>query len=85
MNAFLFLLLLVAAPQDPKFESLDNREIFPVPIHTDMNTLLVFPKEVTGVFGVGLVDGSEPGLVQFQKPKNQKVIILRQMEWAQRC
>ena len=72
--------ILSAEPQDPVFRKLSEKETMVIPIHTEVNTLLVFPEPVTQIFGAGLTDGQTPGLVQCQQPENSKLIVLQQLE-----
>lgn len=83
-EAFIIILLLTqilsAGPQAPVFRKLSEKEIIVIPIHTEVNTLLVFPEPFTQIFGAGLTDGQTPGLVQCQQSKNDKLIVLQQLE-----
>ena len=72
--------LLLAAPRAPQSMRLDENTIHAIPIHTETNTLLVFPKDVTLILGHHLTRGDQPGKVYCQQADSAKLVILRQLE-----
>lgn len=73
------VLPLTAAPKDPETRQLDSARIGTIQIHTETNTLLVFPSKVDLIAGAGLTDGSIEGVVQYQQPKDTRMVLLRQL------
>ena len=80
----IFLALLIAPihaePQAPIVRQLEPEKITEIPIHRGMDTLLIFPKPVTLILGMGLTDGSVDGVVQYQHEGDPKLVILRQLK-----
>lgn len=71
---------LLAAPRAPIDMNLDEDTIHLVSIHTEVNTLLIFPADVTLILGHGLTKGQHPGKVYCQQAENAKLLVLRQLE-----
>jgi len=77
----LFLLLpLQAEPLKPMTMKLNPDEIKEVPIHSQVQTLLLFPEPVTLVLGEGISDGKTQGKVQAQLAEDKRVLVLRSIE-----
>lgn len=76
------VLPLLASPRAPYTLILDPTEIQTIPIHHDLDTLLIFPEEVTTIIGKGLTSGQSPtGTVLYkQGEKNKKTITLRHLD-----
>lgn len=74
--------LLSAEPKPPYSINLDAKSILPIPIHTEIDTLLVFPEEVTSIIGKGLIkgEGTSGSVLYVQGQKNPKTIILRHLD-----
>ncbi len=73
---------LLAQPQIPYSAKLSTKEIQTIPLHSEIDTLLIFPKEVDLIIGNGLTPGGEvDGSVFYQQGKeNPKTIILRHLD-----
>lgn len=72
---------LAAQPQAPYSATLSTSAIQPIPLHTEIDTLLIFPKQVDSIIGNGLTSGGDTdGSVLYQQGKeNPKTIILRHL------
>lgn len=82
---YLMASLVHAEPQAPIVRQLEAKKITIIPIHSGMDTLLIFPKPVRLVLGFGLTDGKVDGVVQYQhegdpKKADPKLVILRQLK-----
>lgn len=73
---------LLAEPLAPYVDTLDESEIRVIPLHSEIDTLLVFPDQVDSIIGNGLVrDGGNTGSVLFQQgAENPKTLILRHLD-----
>jgi hypothetical protein len=73
---------LLAQPRAPYIETLKETAIRIIPLHSEIDTLLVFPDQVDSIIGNGLAkDGSSPGFVLFQQgAENPKTVILRHLD-----
>lgn len=67
-------------PQPPVDRVLDGNAIQPIAIHTGVDTLLVFPDDVSLVLGKGLTKGEHPGAIHCQQAEDKKLVVLRQLE-----
>jgi len=76
----LLLLPLQAEPLKPIAMKLYADEIQRIPIHSQVQTLLLFPEPVTLVLGEGGSDGKTQGKVQAQLAEDKRVLILRSIE-----
>ncbi len=76
----LLLLPLEAEPLKPMAMKLNPDEIQKIPIHSEVQTLLLFPEPVTLVLGEGISDGKTQGKVQAQLAENKRVLVLRSIE-----
>lgn len=76
------MLCIFAAPKEPYSLNLDTNRIQTIPIHHEIDTLLIFPDEVETIVGKGLTSGtSAAGTVLYQQgEKNKKTIILRHLD-----
>jgi len=72
-----------AAPKPPVVWELSPKEIREVSIHSEINTMLIFPKEVTLSMGHGLTDGSTPGVVLQEHAKDKRVLVWRHLGGAE--
>lgn len=72
--------ILMSSPRPPMEIILDRNAIHPIPVHTGVDTLLIFPDEVTLLLGHGLTKGEHPGKVHCQQAENKKLVVLRQLE-----
>ena len=74
--------LLSAEPKPPYSINLDAKSILPIPIHTEIDTLLIFPEEVTSIIGKGLIngEGTAGSVLYVLGQKNPKTIILRHLD-----
>lgn len=90
MRALLFSLILAsnlaADPQPPYSVALNKSEIQSIPIHTEIDTLLIFPHEVATIIGNGLTSSAEiSGSVLYQQgQENPKTIVLRHLDGKSR-
>lgn len=71
-----------AEPLSPYSVTLEKERIQTIPIHTEIDTLLIFPSEIESIYGNGLTTGGEAaGSVLYgwgeKKPKN---IVLRHLD-----
>ncbi len=48
-----------------------------IPVGTNQATILQFPRNVNGLLGYGLTDGTEPGTYHYTHPKNSNLLTLR--------
>lgn len=86
MKRLSLLLALVgsalAEPLPPYSLSLDRDKISSVPLHKEVDTLLIFPDEVESISGKGLTSGTgSMGMVLYkQGEKNKKTILLRHLD-----
>lgn len=73
---------LVAQPQPPYSATLSTSTIQPIPLHAEIDTLLIFPKQVDSIIGNGLTPrGETDGSVLYQQGKeNLKTIVLRHLD-----
>lgn len=71
-----------AEPQAPYALPLDKDNITAIPLHNEVDTLLVFPIEVESISGKGLTSGAgSTGTVLYQQgEKNKKTILLRHLD-----
>lgn len=76
----LLLLPLQAEPLKPMAMKLNADVIQKIPIHSQVQTLLLFPEPVTLVLGEGLSDGKTQGKVQAQLAEDKRVLIVRSIE-----
>lgn len=79
----IFILMVAwaqAEPQAPIVRRLEAEKITVIPIHSGMDTLLIFPKPVTLILGFGLTDGKVDGVVQYQHEADAKLVVLRQLK-----
>lgn len=76
----LLLLPLQAEPLKPMTMKLNPDEIKKIPIHSQVQTLLLFPEPVTLVLGEGISDGKTQGKVQAQLAEDKRVLVLRSIE-----
>lgn len=83
MRSICFILfafnLASAAPKPPAVWKLSPKEIQEIAIHSEINTLLIFPKEVTLSMGHGLTDGSAPGVVLQEPAQDKRVLVWRHL------
>lgn len=79
---FLLVIQVLAGPKAPYSIALSTEKIETIPIHNEIDTLLIFPEEVTTIIGKGLSSGSSPnGIVLYkQGEQNKKSIILRHLD-----
>lgn len=75
---------ILAKPLPPYSLPLDKHGIQTIPIHTEIDTLLIFSSEIESVIGNGLTTGGEvAGSVLYQQgEKNPKTIVLRHLDSA---
>lgn len=73
---------LIAQPQIPYSAHLSTKEIQTIPLHNEIDTLLIFPKQVDSIIGNGLTPGGETdGSILYQQgEENPKTIILRHLD-----
>lgn len=71
---------VLAEPLPPMDMKLDPKNIQKIAIHSQVQTLLLFPKPVTLVIGEGITNGKQPGVVQAQIAEDPRVIILKALE-----
>lgn len=77
---FMFSLLpLQAEPLKPMTMKLNSVEIVKIPIHSRVQTLLLFPEPVTLLIGEGITDGQSEGKVQAQLAEDKRVVVLRSL------
>ncbi len=81
-SALLLSLALLAHGEvmSPGVVRLDPSRIGTIPIHTEVDTLLMFPEAVTLIAGKGMTDGKEPGAVFFQQAENPSLLLLRLLQ-----
>ena len=58
---------------------LNSDEIVKIPIHSRVQTLLLFPEQVTLLIGEGITDGQSEGKVQAQLAEDKRVVVLRSL------
>ncbi len=86
MKTLLLYILLagytLAKPLPPYTSTLNKTEIQSIPIHTEIDTLLVFPEPITTILGKGLTTAVSPhGSVLYQQgSENPKTLILRHVD-----
>jgi|GEM_PF-4388532 len=87
MNRFTAIILcltgaVAAKPLPPYSLSLDKHSILTIPIHTEIDTLLIFPSEIESIVGNGLTTGGEfSGSVLYQQgDENPKIIVLKHLD-----
>jgi hypothetical protein len=73
----LSFLPLQAEPLKPMTMKLNSDEIVKIPIHSRVQTLLLFPEPVTLLIGEGITDGQREGRVQAQLAEDKRVVVLR--------
>lgn len=73
----LLLLPLQAEPLKPMAMKLNPDVIQKIPIHSQVQTLLLFPEPVTLVLGEGISDGTTQGKVQAQLAEDKRVLVLQ--------
>jgi hypothetical protein len=76
----LSLLPLHAEPLKPMTMKLNSDEIVKIPLHSRVQTLLLFPEPVTLLIGEGVTDGQSEGKVQAQLAEDKRVVVLRSLE-----
>jgi len=71
-----------AGPLPPYSLLLDKKSIQTIPIHTQIETLLIFPNEIEGIFGDGLTTGGKvAGSVLYaHDEENLKIIVLKHLD-----
>jgi len=72
----------LAEPLRPYSLMLNKGQIEAIPIHNEIDTLLIFPEDVESIVGKGLTSGAETlGTILYkQGEKNPKTIILRHLD-----
>ena len=80
MFEMLSLLPLHAEPLKPMTMKLNSDEIMKIPLHSRVQTLLLFPEPVTLLIGEGVTDGQSEGKVQAQLAEDKRVVVLRSLE-----
>ena len=79
ISLMLSLLPLQAEPLKPMTMKLNSDEIVMIPIHSRVQTLLLFPEPVTLLIGEGITDGQSEGKVQAQLAEDKRVVVLRSL------
>ncbi|MBK1884414.1 hypothetical protein JIN85_18500 [Luteolibacter pohnpeiensis] len=72
--------LVFAEVEPPTTWQLNPSKVLTIPIHTEMDTLLMFPQPVTLIAGKGLTQGDGIGIVQYQQAQDARIILLRQIK-----
>jgi len=88
MKILIILLLILgaahAAPLPPYSLILDRNEIQPIPIHSEIHTLLIFPSKVETITGHGLTTSEkfEGSVLYKHGDKNPKTIVLSHLDYS---
>ncbi len=77
ITLWLALTLGVADAAEIPVRKLDARQPVVVSIGTKQATILAFPRQVNGLLGYGLSNGTEPGSYHYAHPKDSRILSLR--------